>query len=442
MRRLVPAVLAAFALAAVFLPGTAGAAFSVGEPFALRAGTQVEALARGAEGYLWFGGSVIGSGQGNVLGRISKEGIVEEFPVPESNGTLGIGGLAPGPDGNMWFTQPAANRVGWMTTSGQTEGFQSPDAGSRPTGIVAPPGGFVWVTMEGTGRITKLDPASGRTVEYPLPAGWRPTAIALGSDASLWAIDRAGPELARQPQEGIGIHAVLPTSGDEVFTPGTTNSDIVAGPDGNLWLSQSDGPFIAKAKAIGGQIKYTRYRLPLRGGTSFISNGPHRDIYFASGGVIASFPTYGRQVAGEPLCAVEGCPRVTALAEGFDGKLWFAAGRFVGAYRPPDLRLVLPRGLARPQGKKVTVPVECRGGWAGESCTGTVSLQLAKEPTRAVSARVGFNVATPLQSKLKVPLNRAGAASLAARGKLRVRLVARIGVKVAGEREYTLRTGG
>ena len=40
---------------------------------------------------------------------------VIEFPVPESNSSLPIS-IASGPDGNLWFTEPAANKIGRITT--------------------------------------------------------------------------------------------------------------------------------------------------------------------------------------------------------------------------------------------------------------------------------------------------------------------------------------
>jgi streptogramin lyase len=442
MRRLVPALLTLITLAAVALPGVAsGAGFSLGEPFVLPAGTNVEALAVGDDGDLWFGGSVGGARPGNVLGRISADGKVDEFPVPESAATPGIGGLAPGPDGNMWFTWPAADRVGWMSTTGVTGGFQSPVTGARPTGIVAAPSGAIWVTMEGTGGIARLGTTNAVT-EFPLPPGWRPTQIALGPESSLWAIDGAAPDLARQPQEGRALLFSVPTEGKSAFAAGASFSDIVAGPDGNLWLAQSDGPYVASVKAIGGQTEYVRYDLSIGGGTSFVANGPGKDIYFAGGPKIGSISTRGGHPRGESLCAVQGCPRVTALTQGVGGRLWFAAGRYVGEFRPPDIRPLLPKGLGRPRGKKVSVEIECRGGIAGEACTGTLSLQLADQPKKAISGRPGFHVATTRRATVKVPLSAAGAASLAAEGKLRVRLVARLGAKVAAIRNYTLRTGG
>jgi hypothetical protein len=57
----------------------------------------------------------------------------------------------------MYFTQPAANRVGRLTPDGLFGGFTVSTPESRPTGIVAVPGGYIWVSLEGAGKVLRLE---------------------------------------------------------------------------------------------------------------------------------------------------------------------------------------------------------------------------------------------------------------------------------------------
>ncbi len=52
-------------------------------------------IAAGPDDALWFGGP-------DEIGRITTGGEIEGFPLP-----LGVGlfGVTPGPDGNVWFTE-------------------------------------------------------------------------------------------------------------------------------------------------------------------------------------------------------------------------------------------------------------------------------------------------------------------------------------------------
>jgi uncharacterized repeat protein (TIGR01451 family) len=73
---------------------------------------------------------------------------INEFPVPAQDSE--IEGIVSGPDGNLWFTQAAADEIGRInpTTHAITE-FAIPTAGSSPTGITAGPDGNIWFTEEG-----------------------------------------------------------------------------------------------------------------------------------------------------------------------------------------------------------------------------------------------------------------------------------------------------
>jgi len=69
-------------------------------------------------------------------------GSITEFAVPTSNS--GLEGIAAGPDGNLWFTEYAGNKIGRITPGGTITEFPMPTARSRPEGITAGPDGNLW----------------------------------------------------------------------------------------------------------------------------------------------------------------------------------------------------------------------------------------------------------------------------------------------------------
>lgn len=426
MRRLVPLFLAFVAIVAL-APGVAGAALPT--VVHLPKGTEAEALAIGPEGDLWFAGVHRGAHAANVSGRISSDGSVEEFPVPESGSAPGVGDLTLGPEGNMWFTEPAAGRIDFESPGGGRPGILVlPNPNSRPTGL-ATVGNSIWTTLEATGGLLVTYPKTATGAENAVPDS-EPSLLSLGGDGSLWIIDGGGSELLRKPPAGRSISFPTPD-----FAKGAKLTDIVAGPEGDLWISQSDGPYVARVEPESS--RYTRFELPVPGGFSLISNGPHEDLWFAGDGKIGSITSDGRWF-GTPTCALRGCPMITALAEGPEGDLWFAVGGTVARFEPVPLSVTWGSGLNAIGSSHAAIWLHCEGGAAAQRCQGKVDLLPAKgSGPRLGSAR--FNIHTSGGQKLRLHLSRAAIAELKGKGRLPVRLVARVRGKVSATRTTMLR---
>src|SRR5436190_20192265 len=73
---------------------------------------------------------------------------ITEFNVPTA-GSQPLW-IASGPDGNLWFTETSANKIGRITTGGIITEFVVPTRSSSPAGIVAGPDNNLWF-VEGTG---------------------------------------------------------------------------------------------------------------------------------------------------------------------------------------------------------------------------------------------------------------------------------------------------
>ena len=66
-------------------------------------------------------------------------GTITEFPVPNPGSSSQMG-IAAGPDGNLWFTVPASNFIGRITTAGVvTDFFAGITTAANPFAIAADP---------------------------------------------------------------------------------------------------------------------------------------------------------------------------------------------------------------------------------------------------------------------------------------------------------------
>jgi streptogramin lyase len=411
------AVLAALVVAA--LPASASAAL---ETMHLKRGVEVQALAAGPDGTLWAAGiDRSESPPRDFLARMSP-GAKPGFFIDRGDAGEGVGELIRGPEGEMWFSVPATDQIVRLDPGAEVLHHLVLVEGERPTGLVAAQGD-VWATLAGVSEIAQITPgsASDKTtvVNWTLGEDTSLSRIVLGSDNNLWAIEAGTGRVIRESLRGAYAPVALET-GEEAFA-GTINSDIAAGDDGNIWVSQLDRPTVGKLvpDEDGEGVNYTRYKVA-GGPTTFLSPGPAHDIWFADqAGMIGSISSRGTN--GEPACATKLCAApITALARGPEGKIWFAAGNTVERFEPPPLALRFKR-VSQTIGKKgeLTMQIACRGGAAGQKCGGRIELSrrsqsLERSPYRGVTGSV---------KEVGVPLNTRILELLKATGHLHARLV-------------------
>jgi streptogramin lyase len=170
---------------------------------------------------------------------------ITEFPLPPNNNGPGyIPVITNGPDGNLWFTDPAAMSVGRITPTGQVTEFAvpSPDAGpSRGAGsaITTGPDGNVWFASEQfTASISRVTP-DGQFATFGVPGNLATvTGLTAGPDGNVWFSDNI---LFPVSEERVGF--ITPTGAVTTFSvsvpPGGRGSmgGITLGPDGNLWFT-------------------------------------------------------------------------------------------------------------------------------------------------------------------------------------------------------------
>jgi virginiamycin B lyase len=241
-------VLAAAALQA---PSHATAGMGAISEYAIpTAGSQPVSIVNGPDGAVWFTEFA-----GNKIGRLGADGTFTEYPIPTPGAQADD--MAVGPDGNLWFAETAGNKIGRITTAGVIDEFDGLPPASRPTAVAAGADGNVWFTERAlsapSGRIGSITP-TGVITTYQLPSNGHPLTIAAGSDGALWFTESPGNRIGRiDPATGVISEFPVPTFQSAPW-------EITGGPDGNLWFTELLGNKIGRIDPATGVI--TEFPLP------------------------------------------------------------------------------------------------------------------------------------------------------------------------------------
>src|SRR5688500_6368493 len=88
-------------------------------------------------------------------------------------------------------------------TDGTVKEFPLPQSGSGPTTIAIAPDGRLWFTESAGNRIGRMNPDGSDLREFPLPnPNSSPRIIALGSDGNMWFSEHTGNRMGRITPDG------------------------------------------------------------------------------------------------------------------------------------------------------------------------------------------------------------------------------------------------
>jgi streptogramin lyase len=241
--------LIAVALGCALMPALAGgSARAAVTRFPLPAGSVPQAMAFGPDGNLWLARP--GGDQPGFVERMTPNGAVMRF-------TAGITGspaaIAAGPDGNMWFTEYGlylgTGSLARITPAGVVTEFLEADLepGTEVLGVTGGPDGRIWFTTyrgglsNGDGTVGSVTTAGGDMHRYDiappeyLANNTRATDIVTGPDGNLWfTLRNAGANTSF----GVGRST---TAGVVSRFSDNDTSAVAAGPDGNVWAVSNDG---------------------------------------------------------------------------------------------------------------------------------------------------------------------------------------------------------
>jgi virginiamycin B lyase len=161
------------------------------------AGEQMEGIALGADGALWFtqaADPVADNPPADAIGRMDTDGNFIRHPLPDRQGDPRR--IVAGPGGELWFTEEAG-RIGRISTTGKIEEFALPP-GVTPTGLTVS-GGQVWFcTTHKVGRVAR----DGRISEWRIDGATDITDIAPDAPHGVWLADGGAGVLRRFSPEG------------------------------------------------------------------------------------------------------------------------------------------------------------------------------------------------------------------------------------------------
>ncbi len=204
---------------------------------------------------------------------------VTEFAIPTTKSNPN--GITTGPDGNLWFAEYGAGKIGRITTAGAISEFVVPsgqDAAtfvSDPFGIVAGADGNLWFADQGTDQLGQVT-VGGVITELAMPAPAEPLAtLAPGPDGNLWLAPDVGQVIIRASTQGVGTPLTIPGPASHVL-------GIAAGPDGNLWFTEGDANQIAQVTPAG---VFAEFTIPTPASSPYaITSGPDGNVWFTEVG--------------------------------------------------------------------------------------------------------------------------------------------------------------
>ncbi len=278
----------------------------------LTANSSPTGIASGADGNLWFTEEAA-----NSIGVITTAGLViAEYPIPTANSQAST--ITLGPDGNMWFTERAGNKIAKITPAGViTEYSTGLTGGSQTLCIISGPHGNLWFTEVTGNKIGKITPA-GVITEYStgLTGGSQPSSIALGADGNLWFTEYNSDKIGRITTAGVI------TEYSTGLTGGSGPARITAGPDGNLWFTEFIGNKIGRITTAG---VITEYSTGLTGGSqpADIVAGSDGNLWFAEFGTNMIGKITPAGVITEYPARLPTGSQPYGMTSGPDGNIWF-----------------------------------------------------------------------------------------------------------------------
>lgn len=240
------------------------------------------------------GGSNYGVAPGVPAGFAGK---VSEWPVPTPRFARDP---AAAPDGSIYIAVMNGNKVARFDPKTQSFEEWALPPGHRPHGLLVDRHGMVWTSGNGNGTIGRLDPATGKVIEYPTPSGGGgPHTLVISDDQrTIWftmqsgnkvaSIDTASGRIAEYPTSGGPYGLALDAAGHvwfcrmgdnklgrldprsgamtEVDTgAGSRPRRIAAGRDGMLWVTLYGSGRLAKVDPRAMKVVQT---IPLPGGNA------------------------------------------------------------------------------------------------------------------------------------------------------------------------------
>jgi virginiamycin B lyase len=203
--------------------------------------TQFETPSRGGgphtlvishDGVIWF---TLQSG--DKIGRLDTK---SPGPITEYKTSGGPYGITLDKSGTVWFCRMSDDKLGRLDPKSGQMTELAMGRGSAPRRIAAAPDGMLWVTLYGSGKLAKVDPAAVKTVrEYPLPGGNAgPYAVTVDGGGMVWVneintdtVVQLNPandmtRVVQLPSKNVGIRKMIVDARGKLWYMGSHNGRL------------------------------------------------------------------------------------------------------------------------------------------------------------------------------------------------------------------------
>jgi virginiamycin B lyase len=245
--------------------------------------------------------------------------VTSQYPIPTASSRPM--GIALGSDGNLWFTEFAASKIGQLNTSGKISENATPTKGAGPNAIASGPAPnlnlwFTETNVKGVAQITTTGPPYAEFT-LPNPAA-KPVSIALGSDGNMWVADIGTNSIWKVQQIRVKPHV---KATQYPLTGNAQPAAITNGPDGALWFTEPGTNKIGRLPVTGYPLR--EYPIPTKdAGPSGIAAATDNGVWFLEQKAhkIGRISQTGVVTAEYPLT---NAMTPFALIQGIDGNFYF-----------------------------------------------------------------------------------------------------------------------
>ena len=252
------------------------------QDFALpNAGSKPLSITTDKNGNLWlteFGGGRIAQFLPSTYGFVECTLPTTYSPAPTP------WGIAAGPDGNLWVTDPASNGIWAIAPGCGSFAFYSlKTANAGPESITVGPNGALWFVETNANQIGTIAPgsiASGNPgyvppAEYPVTTATAGLGIIIsGADNAVWFTETKAARLGRMLMTGV----MAPTQ-ETPLTGASAPYGLVLGGDGNYYIGDQGKSTIIQYITNTGVINSYPTKTA-NAGPFWLTLGPDNEVYF------------------------------------------------------------------------------------------------------------------------------------------------------------------